>query len=94
MELKVLNKRIKNAITNVTIMDLVNEQYNEGTKYHQKIISKFKRQNWQTKMVELSSLGDANLPSLNEKEKIQNLLRCFIICKKKKKNVTVHFKKS
>lgn len=47
MELKVLNKRIKkNAITNVTIMDLVNEQYNEGTKYHQKkIISKFKRQN-------------------------------------------------
>lgn len=33
----------KNAITNVTIMDLVDEQYNEGTKYH-KIISKFKRQ--------------------------------------------------
>lgn len=35
--------------------------------------------NKQTKMVELSSLGDANLPSLNEQNK--NLLRCFIICK-------------
>jgi len=49
--------------------------------------------NYKTQMVELSSLGDVNMPSLNEQN--ENLLRCFLNLQIiTAKNVKVHFRKS